>query len=830
MNREKLIRDLMDRHEEEKVTYTCCTQNGCWDANCILKVRTKNGKLTAIETDDSINANRGREDAYLTKEQIDQGMVQQRPCVMGHSWKGEIDAPTRITKPLKRVGGRGHGNGHFVEISWDEAIDTIAAKIKETVELFGENSILHTHLTFFEFSSFPLNPYFKGAIASWSDHSVSGTLAGEKAHLGYEPAKNVFAGQGKSLVGYEAPDLFNSKLIVLWGWDPLVGWHGSVSYYLKLAKERGAKIIVIEPRYTLSTEVLADQWIPIRPGTDAAMMLAVAQVFYEEKLWDRAFVDRFVEPEGFEKFRRYLMGEEDGEVKSPEWAEEICAVPAETIRAFARLYAASAPVHLQCHYSVSKRHYGEYATTASILLQAMTGNIARPGGCESGSVLVTPTHFPSLPDVNAEFNRANREFTPHVCMVNNKLAEAVTLRPKYDAGEITEAEYRAAIGCPEGSPLPNIQFVFFGNNWLNNLQDLNKRLKAASMLHFTCGLGWHINSPTVQFMDIVIPAPIHQLESTDPFHLDAKRFRTGPGGMNNYMFYCGKALNPPGEIRPVEWFWTQIANKLGVGEKYNPKLKDVPWDKWDEEVEKLYRAAYEKWIKDENGALQVAGIELKPWEEFLKNPVIRVPIDEPFHAFKNTIADGTEAFLTPSGKIEFYSGLVADTDISKRWGGKIDPLPRWKPSYMTEPPRDSYFSPRTRNYPLSMVTPVSLYRDLSCHDQNPLLRDCYNHRLWISPADAKKRGIRDNDAVEVFNEYGRTHMRAYVTSKIIPGTVAIHFGAWYMPDENKTEDMPYGMDTRGSCNFLIGDVHLPHVVNSILTAGLVEVKKLGGNE
>ena len=73
-------------------------------------------------------------------------------------------------------------------------------------------------------------------------------------------------------------------------------------------------------------------------------------------------------------------------------------------------------------------------------------------------------------------------------------------------------------------------------------------------------------------------------------------------------------------------------------------------------------------------------------------------------------------------------------------------------------------------------------------------------------------------------------MNAYVTSKIIPGTVAMHFGAWYTPSGDKTTLMPYGMDMRGACNFLIGDVHLPHVVNSILTAGLVEVKKSGGNE
>ncbi len=830
MSKQKVLEKLQKNHQDEKITYLTCSANGCWDANCVLKVHSKDDKITAIEADDTINPQRGREDAYISTEAVNQGMVQQRPCVMGHAIKGEIYAEDRITSPLKRVGGRGFGKGHFVEISWEEALDTIADKMKYVQKTYGDASMHHTHLTFFEISGHPLWPYIKGPVSAWSDHSTSGGLIGENTVLGYDPARNLFKGMGGSMVGYEAPDLFNSKTIIMWGWDPLVGWHGPVSYYLKLAKERGAKIICIDPRYTLSAEVLADQWIPIRPGTDHALALAMLQVIFEDDLINYEFVNKWVELSGIEKLKNYVMGGEDGEVKSPEWAEPITTIPAETIRELARYYATNGPCHLQQHYSVSKRHYGDYAATAAMILQALTGNVASPGGCQTGSALATPGHLPSMPNVNAEFQKAAPDFFPPLVMANNKMAEAILLRPKMEAGEITEDEYRKAIGTREGNPTPNIQFEFFMNNWLNNLQEMSKRMEAAEKIYFTCGFAWHKSSPTVEFMDIVLPGIVHEFESTDPYHLDSKRFRTAPGGMNNYFFYAGKAVNPPEGVRPIEWIWTQLANRMGVGEKYNPLLKDVPWDKWDEEIEKLYKKAYEKWIA--GGAVETfakLGVEVKAtWEEFLKDPMVRVPIETPFHAFQNTINDpNAQPFLTPSGKIEVYQTMIDKANTNGHYGGKYDPIPRWKPSYQEEAPLDSLYSPRTEKYPLSLVTPVSLYRCLSKYDPSPVLRECYNHRVWINPADAKSRGLKDNDMAQVFNEVGKSEMRVYVTNKTMPGTVAMHFGGWYTPDqERKDEVMPYGVDMRGSCNLFTLDKHLPHTVANVITSGLVEVKKL----
>src|SRR5699024_7863501 len=113
-------------------------------------------------------------------------------------------------------------------------------------------------------------------------------------------------------------------------------------------------------------------------------------------LIDHEFVDAWVDAEGFEEWRAYCMGEgEDGIKKTPEWAAPICAVPADTIREFARLYVTTKPVHLQYFYSCAKRHMGDYSAAASMLLQAMTGNIACPGGCETGACLPTPGRIPT---------------------------------------------------------------------------------------------------------------------------------------------------------------------------------------------------------------------------------------------------------------------------------------------------------------------------------------------------------------------------------------------------------------------------------------------------
>ena len=829
MDEKAFIESRQKAREGERIFYTSCPQNGCWDSACILKCHEKDGKLVSVEPDDSINAGMCREDVDF--EQVWHGMVQMRPCSMGHAWKKELYADTRILHPMKRVGEKGPGRGYFVDISWEEALDTICEKMVEIREKYGPYGIYHANSDSFEANRSPLSAWWKSSFACWGDHSISGHAPGEFFHLGFDLMKSMVTGESLALPGFEAPDLFNSKLIVMWGMDPVVDWFGPTSYYMLLAHEYGIKTIVIDPRYTASCEVLADQWIPIRPGTDLSMLLAVAQVLFEEGLYDRDYVEKWVEPEGFAAWRAYCLGEgDDGVAKTPEWAEAICAVPAETIREFARLYGTTKPVHLQYFYSCAKRHLGEYGAAAAMLLQAMTGNLTCPGGCQTGSALPTPGR---LPAPVADFGQAPAEYEVPALINSNKLSELLVCQGDYWEGRMDEGEFRRRIGSPtDDSPLPNLQMIILENNYVNNCHDTNKRMRGFASTEFNWGFQWHKNQPSAEFLDIVLPAPVNMFEGMDQFMYGHQRFVSGPSGMRNYFVYCAPGCEYPGEVRPKEWVWTQIAKRLGVAEKYNPRMMDVPLERWTEESEKIYREAYEKWAKDESGVLRRLGIEPKSWEELQADPVVRIPVTEPHYAYKHCIERGINPFATPSGKIEFVSSYVKSTDLAKtKWRGRFDPMPVWNPSYVegdiATAAADGFYNPKAKEYPLSLVTPVSVYRQHSSNDNNPLLReDCYRHGVWISGVDAKVRGVHDGDLVRVFSETGEMELAAYVTNRMMPGTAAIYHGAWFQGGGEKTELNPYGMDFRGAPNVLLDDVHLPNIIGTLLTGGLVEVEKI----
>ena len=139
-------------------------------------------------------------------------------------------------------------------------------------------------------------------------------------------------------------DMLNSRMIIMWGWNPSETIQSTnTTLYLAEAKERGWRIVSVDPRYTDTTALFADEWIPIRPSTDAAVLIAMACVMVKEGLHDQAFLDRYTI--GFEKYKDYLLGVEDGVVKTPEWAEEITGVPAATIARLAREYAARSRQH-----------------------------------------------------------------------------------------------------------------------------------------------------------------------------------------------------------------------------------------------------------------------------------------------------------------------------------------------------------------------------------------------------------------------------------------------------------------------------------------------------
>lgn len=808
---------------KEQVRYTSCGYH-CF-RTCILKVHIRDGVITRCEPDDTVNPNVAREDEHLPEDAVDKGLIQTRPCAKGYAQWHMIYDPTRVIHPMKRAGRRGEGK--FDRISWDEALDTIANKLVETKRDYGPFSILHHPYSIFGQCSFPLAPWFGAGVAGWGAHSTNGWEEPESWVLGKQIAR--------ATLRQDEVQVFNSKLIVLWGLNPLSTLSGAWAYNLLRARERGIPIICIETRYTPSAELLADQWIPIRPTTDVAMMVAMANVWFKEDLCDNAFVEKWVEPEGLERWKAYVLGGADGIDKTPQWAEGICGVPAETIEKFARLYARSKPVNLNVSLAMGRQFYGENPTRAAMYLQALTGNTFIPGGTPAAETGL-PLGAPAGPTPSVDWQRQPGSYNAPTLMAAFKWPRAVELRPKLDCGEISAEHYNNLIGNKASNPTPNIQMVFMdGNNHLNSLPDVNGTIRAMKEVGFSVAYSQYSGMPTARYADILLPQ-IHTAfegRNCQAIYGQQDLFRLGMN-LSNYFLYCQKCIDPVGEVKSYDWVWTQIARRLGIAEMYNPRLAHVADDDWDEAVEGLHREAYERWAQRDDVRPQAP----PDWEEFQARPVFRYEITDPYYPFKRDFDRGLNPFRgTPSGKMEFHSAFLAggsnhlsDNDYppgsGKCYGGGVLPAM----SQVTLGGKDTFHSPESERYPLLMSSPHSLYRVHSFLDNNAWLRDdCYRHAVWMSVPDARARGIRDNDLVRVYNDIGEMLIPAYVTSRVVPGCVFVFHGSWYRPGETSSRLMPDGVDIGGSPNLLIHNEDIPAtIVGMFPCKGLVQIEKWSG--
>lgn len=514
----------------------------------------------------------------MPDEMLNRGMVQTRPCAKGYAQAQMIYDPNRIRYPMKRVGRRGEAT--FERISWHEALDTIAEKLVETKRDYGPFSILHHPYSNFSRCSFPLAPWFGAGFGGWDSHSANGWMEPENWVLGKEYETSTASPQGLNL-SQDEMNVFKSRLIVLWGLNPLTTFNGGWVFNLLRAKERGIPIICIDARYTPSAEVLADQWIPIRPTTDVAMMIAMANVWFKEDLCDKAFIERWVEPEGLRRWRAYVLGMDDGVDKTAQWAEKICGVPAETIKGFARLYVKSKPVNLNVSLSIGRQFYGENPARASMYLQALTGNIGIPGGTAAAETGIFRGR-PTLPIPAVDWQRKPGTYDPPVLLAGYKWLKAIDLRERLDKGEISKEAYNNAIGNAPGKPSPNIQMVILdSNNHPNSLPDMNSNIRAMKKVGFMVVASYYAESMAARYADMLLPqmaTAFEGLECQCPV-LTRDRFKRG-SYLANYFLYRQRCTDPPGEIKSSDWVWTQIAKRLGMAEQYNPRMVDVPDEQW----------------------------------------------------------------------------------------------------------------------------------------------------------------------------------------------------------------------------------------------------------
>jgi len=339
------IETPMDVSGPTDIVRTSCPAHNC-GGRCLLVAHIKDGRIIRLGSDD-------REYDGIDNPRL-------LACVRGKAYLRRQYHPDRLTHPLLRVGKRGEGK--FVPISWGEALDYASSEINRIIETYGNQALLV--------------PYGTGAYSNTNGSHLARRLF--NFYGGHLDTYNSYSWActniatptvyGTKVTGNQRQDWLNSRYILMWGWNPAEMIDGTNStFFLKLARENGAKIICIDPRKTLTAVGLADEWVPIRPGTDTALMIAMAFVMVSENIHDSDFVrthclgfDSSQMPSGYENeetFKDYIMGTRDGIPKTPQWAEKITGVPQEKIIQIARDYAQIKPAMLYQGYGMQRRAY-----------------------------------------------------------------------------------------------------------------------------------------------------------------------------------------------------------------------------------------------------------------------------------------------------------------------------------------------------------------------------------------------------------------------------------------------------------------------------------------
>ena len=726
---------IQEVDNETVIPTTCASHCG---GTCILRVHVKDGVITRIETDN------GEE-------------PQLRACLRGRAYRQRVYAKDRLLYPLKRVGERGEGK--FERISWDEALDTVASELGRVKETYGPEALMllvmagdaaSLHLPF---GLFRLLGMAGGFTTGWGATSFHGGTFSSYFTYGTEYASNT------------RDDLLNSRLIIMWGWNPAVTICGTnTPWYLAQAKERGTKVVAVDPCYNDSAATFAQEWIPIRPGTDAAMIIAMAFVMINENIQDQKFLDAYTI--GFDKFKDYVLGLEDGVPKTPAWAETITGAPAAIIEKLAREYATVKPAALMAGIAPGRTAFGEQYHRAASTLAAMTGNIGIHGGDAAarawesilggypyegvmlGSALPFVPNPIELPPVHSFWFH---EKYPHIHY--SKVADAIL---KGKAG-----------GYPA-----DYKLLFISNaNYLNSFPNINKIVRALKALEFIV-IEEQFMTSTAKFADIILP--------TTTF-MERNDIALGVG--TPFYGFQNKIIEPLGECKSHNEIAKELAARMGLSD-------------FDQETE-------ETRLRD---FAQSAGIP--DYDRFRDQCIHRINLSEPYIAFKEQIEDPeNNPFPTPSGKIEIYSQQIADMN-----NPLLPPIPTYIENW--EGPND----PLAQRFPIQLVTNHAKGRANAQFANIPWLRELTPQTILINTEDARVRKIRDGDMVRVFNARGETRVPAEITERIMPGVAILPHGAWYDPDGQ-------GIDKAGSPNVLSLDEPSPagsFPYNTIL----VEIEKI----
>jgi anaerobic selenocysteine-containing dehydrogenase len=730
----------MAQNKENPVISTLWSAGCGSHGGCGCEIYVKDGKVTKVEGDKNHPFNQGR------------------LCAKGLAIPQYIYHKDRVLYPLKRVGERGEGK--WKRITWDEAYDTIEKKLKDIRTNYGAESVIFCQGTGRDIGG----PITFLMYAYGSPNWVQVGLAG---HACYTPRLGAMqATHGCYAVAdcsqflekrYNSPEWKVPKYIIIWAQNFTAGCHdGFYGHWIVDCMKRGSKLITIDSRSTWwSTR--SEIHIQNRPGTDGIIALAMLNVIINEKIYDKKFVENWCY--GFNELKKRVQE------YTPEKAEEISGVPADTIRQAARLYATNSPSAIQWGEPVDAMPAGSVVSQAITLLWTITGNLDVPGG----NVIAKNSHgVTTYPFSSAELTEL------YGADLVKRLNEKRIGANKYPMIKGFRGWVQPDVLIEQmetGKPYPvKAAWIQTSNILGGQAADPKRHYEAMKKLDFIVCVDLVQTPTTMALADIFLPAvSIAEKES----------FRTWwqPLGVTV------KAIDALGECKSDYEINLEMAKRLST----NPiKYKNVR-----ELIDDRLSAGgtnFEK-LKAKGG-----------WEYPPEGHPSR-----PYRRYERGLLrkDGKPGFDTPTGKCELYSKQF------EGWG--LDPLP-----YYEEAKESPAASPKLmKKYPLILTTgrrsPVFFHSELR---HIPWLRELDPFPVAeINDNTAASLGIGNGDWVYVENMHGKIKVKAKVVPTALPNVVTVPHGWWLPETEGKAPNLFSTWD---------------HNVNNLTTMGNQGVSGFGG--
>ena len=720
---------------------------------CSLKFHVKDDEVVWVDT-------------YTSKD-ADFDEPQPRACLRGRTYRRWMNSPDRINYPMKRTGKRGEGK--FERISWDEAIDLAATKLKEVIDQYGNEAVYIPYAT--GVSATTARPFYR----------MMNTLGGYlKFYNSYSTAQisciTPYMYGSKNNSGSTLSAAEDAELILVFGSSPTeTRQGGAVSHYdyAHMREKTKGKIYVIDPRMNDSVLGHSDQWLPINPGTDAALVAGIAHWLIKNNKVDTDFLhtycvgfDEETMPESYQgknmSYTDYVMGTGYDKVeKTPAWAAKITGISEKRIESLAEEIASTKPLYVVQGWGPQRRSNGEWTAWAIMLLPCLVGQIGLPGtnnGTREGSNSVSLTSMPQ---------GTNPVKASIPCFL---FADAI------DHGTEMTSKNAGVKGVDKLSVNIKYMINYAGNCLTNQNGDINyvhDVLSDESKCEFILGIDT-VLCDSMKYADVILP---------DMFRFE-QNTQIGTGGDNAYMITGTPCTTPKFERKTAFEMAQLIAEKLGTKDKFDEGKSE------------------EEWIRDLYEQARAKNASLPTFEEAQKQGVVVTKGKKKVSMDKFVADPVANALDTPSGKIEIFSekllqftdGWEVAKDDTIEGIDTMPPIPAYLPEWYG-------VETTTDEHPLVLTGFHYRGRLHSSWGGVEELKEVNPQEAWINPADAESRGIAQGDTVHVENEFGTIELLAKVTPRVIPGVVAISQGAWHEADMSSS-DHNARLDKGGSINTL----------------------------